>query len=496
MLTFNDPATCDFAFVAEGKEVLVHRQVIVSQSAFFREFLQGDPTCTRINANNALFDAMNAVMASLYQLGQLNQLEDESNPRHSFAVLLSAWEISTHFQLSRQCSIILPLVLRRVDRSNVVRAMKAALKQLQASSSRQRGVDEGAMKLRDVCLEHLPPLITSEQQEAEWQDLLTKHRWLSQANSSAAKKTTLPASPAATTFPAASAQLPLARGNNYPQPAALVEQVNEAVRSARSAIEELRALRSANGVNSVNSSYSVGELPLDHQQHAAPSSSSAIAKLNPSLVEVNWRSSTFTDDPPPPPSAVAEPAAIHEEAELHHWLEQWNNLVAAAAESRQRRASEEAALRQRLEHAFTDDVDLVELQEKLDLTQQQILEIQQQSARQRNEVDLLEKEIAEGQQYTASTQVYIPAAQAAKEELLERIASTKAWLAAQPLQSPQTPVVLRRSLAAFATELRDKKSQAQRETSIEENKIASLTRQVASQIETISSLGQMLNDLH
>ncbi len=473
MLAFNDPSTCDFAFVAEGREVLVHRQVITAQSPFLRDFLHGDPGCTRINANNALFDAMVAVMSSLYTFSQLSYLLDDDT-RCPFPVLLSAWEIATHFHLARQSQCILPIVVRRVDRTNVVRTLKAALKQLQSSSSRQRGVDEGAIRLRDACVAHLPPVVSSAQQQSEWTELLNKYRWLASsipggtAPLIAAPALAAPPGTAGHHFPGGASR-DWERPADVPPPAVVLEQVNDAVRSARTAIDELRSWRENISATANNSNASIAE------------NSNVSLQLDPADTR---RASA---------GCQQQQQEVHD-ADLSSWLEQWNEIVASAAAARQRRVDEEAALRQRLENLYVDDVDVVELQEKLDTAQQQIVDVQQQLAAQRKEVEALEKDITEGQEYTASTQVYIPAAAAAKAELVERIATTKAWLAAQPPQSPQTPVVLRRTLVGFANELRDSKAQAQREAAAEENKIATLTRQIAAHIETISLLGNTLNE--
>ena len=96
---FNDPRTADFTFIAEGREVHVHRAVVTEASPFLKQFLLKDPACTRIHANNALYEAMYAVLKYLYATLKSDAVVQVLSPESPFEVVLSAWEIAAHFQL-------------------------------------------------------------------------------------------------------------------------------------------------------------------------------------------------------------------------------------------------------------------------------------------------------------------------------------------------------------------------------------------------------------
>ena len=165
-LRFNDSRTSDFIVVAEGKEFFVHRSVIRLHSPYLREFLDGDPHCTRINANNARYDAMKIVLASMY---------DDATPAdfgfwsRDFGVILSTWEIAMHFALVDIAQAALPILLGLLDRSNVLRAIKGALKHPQSPPSKQ---------ILQKCMTFLPPLLDTAEAVAAWDALQQQHPFL------------------------------------------------------------------------------------------------------------------------------------------------------------------------------------------------------------------------------------------------------------------------------------------------------------------------------
>lgn len=197
----------------------------MSQSPFLRRFLSNDPTCTRINANNAKHAAMKAVMGALYiipldltsytpelrasivqqalrlhenaptssRTASLNTSSsaagateppqpshDGSTTEHSwdaqasnFDIVLSAWEIALHFQLAHISHYVMSqLLLPLLDRRNVVRCLKGALKH-------QNNAPD-AQAVLEWCTDNhlLPPDLDTSEAIAEWETLCTKYVWL------------------------------------------------------------------------------------------------------------------------------------------------------------------------------------------------------------------------------------------------------------------------------------------------------------------------------
>ena len=175
VLAVNDERSADFVIVAEGKEILSHRSVLMAQSPFLRKFLDQDPTCTRINANNAKHESMMIALRAIYamynrqdrngvRLGQFF-----SNSRYDFSVLLSVWEISMHFKLVDVAAEVVPLILPLLSRYTAVRALRSCLK---------HPSDDGALHIKAESLRLIPPLLDTEEQREEWTALLGKYPFL------------------------------------------------------------------------------------------------------------------------------------------------------------------------------------------------------------------------------------------------------------------------------------------------------------------------------
>lgn len=221
VLRFNDRHTADFTVVSENQEIYVHRSIMMSQSPFLRRFLTEDPTCTRINANNAKHAAMKAVLGALYIIPldlssytpelrvsivqQALKLHDSTTAPSSrapsvnaspssgggdappplqpfsgwdshaanFDIVLSAWEIGLHFQLAHVAHYVMSqLLLPLLDRRNVVRCLKGALKHQQSSPD--------AQAVLEWCTDNklLPPDLDTPETIATWETLCNKYPYL------------------------------------------------------------------------------------------------------------------------------------------------------------------------------------------------------------------------------------------------------------------------------------------------------------------------------
>lgn len=170
-----DTSTSDFTIVAEQREIPVHRSVLTRTSPFLNSFLTSDTSCTRINANNAKHEAMLIVLAIMYAAGtpQAEVISSTTGPsfafansRYDFSIILSAWEIGMHFQLSEVASSAVKLLLPLLSKYTCVRALRSCLKHPK---------DEGANHIKEVAATFLPPLQDTEDQRADWRVLKEKY---------------------------------------------------------------------------------------------------------------------------------------------------------------------------------------------------------------------------------------------------------------------------------------------------------------------------------
>jgi chromosome segregation ATPase len=170
-LRFNDPATSDFIIAAEGKELHVHKSVLTSKSPFLKKFLTADPTCARINANNAKYPAMMTVLRSLYETPETGK---EFGAYHYNAdIIASIWEIAMHFQLPDIATVATARLLQLLDHGCTFRVLQATFKH--ASSSNAKALQ------RHIATAYLPPTLLPEQQGA-WAIMCSAHPWLREAS--------------------------------------------------------------------------------------------------------------------------------------------------------------------------------------------------------------------------------------------------------------------------------------------------------------------------
>jgi hypothetical protein len=170
-MKFNDAVTGDFVIACENREIHVHKAIIVARSPFLRRFLTADPSCARINANNAKYHAMVIVLHGFYEAPTTG---NEFGAYHfDVPVITSIWEIAMHFQIPELATLATARLLQLVDRSTAFRVLQATMKHPTSNNAK-------ALQRHIVSATCLPPQLTADEQ-APWQVMLSDHAWLKEA---------------------------------------------------------------------------------------------------------------------------------------------------------------------------------------------------------------------------------------------------------------------------------------------------------------------------
>ena len=168
-MIFNDESTSDFIVAAEGKPIYVHRQILLAHSPFLRDFLWKDPGCSRINANNALYDSMCIALKGLYDPVRDETQLFSKEQRYNFLLVLSTWEIAMHFTIESVAVSATPRLLALIDAKNVLKAVKGCLKHPKSKLAQQ---------VMQQCLQYLPPSSDDPVMLREWTEMQRKHKQL------------------------------------------------------------------------------------------------------------------------------------------------------------------------------------------------------------------------------------------------------------------------------------------------------------------------------
>lgn len=169
--SYNDRSSADFVVACEGRELAVHREVLMTASPFLKKFLADDPTCARINANNAMHAAMDIVLRAIYENPEPGR---EFRAYHyNTAVITSVWEIAMHFRIETMAAVATARLIQLVNRETCLRVLMATVKHPMShlAKSLQRHIAQHA----------LPPTMHTDTDAAQWRRLVADHEWLRDA---------------------------------------------------------------------------------------------------------------------------------------------------------------------------------------------------------------------------------------------------------------------------------------------------------------------------
>lgn len=507
VLVFNSRASSDFVIVAEGEEIFTHRSVLMSQSPFLRKFLQGDPSCTRINANNAKKEAMQVVIGALYTIPtDLSPYSDDakltlvekslqwgavtvglggSAPQHSVPVLVSAWEICLHFQLHVVGHyVVTKLLLPLVTKSNVLRCLKPVMKHRHSSSD--------AEAVYQWCLDNelLPPELDTAEAAAEWHALQSKFPFLADAvcRSETPRDVVSGAAPARKVE---EGENNAARGDHSSRPRSKESSPPQSLASSSGV--KAATLRhdseEAQVVLSRSRSVPTNNVPASSESSVTRSTSPSVSPQRERIRERfaqsqhQLESKMYSELQENVDRAIAEEIEHEkrllkqEELEYESWLRTMTSDNNALQQQLANLETEDSAVRELVAHCETLDVRAREL----DLQLSEMNDVH----------DRLESALRENEEYLRSTVVYLPSAANAVDELSMKM---QRWSAAvESLAVGGTLQQVRQEIVSYAAVLRDEKDTALRAIESERRIESALEEHIRREREMSVKLQSMLD---